>query len=110
MNIDTAIKQQWVYVVVQDPETSFEELMGFALPSDAAGDLETDHDANKAFIPAFETKEEAQQCFLLMPKDLMKKKYEVQAIIKDDLITKANENGYKVFLMDEKSSIKKELL
>ncbi|MBF0202788.1 MAG: hypothetical protein HQK67_00435 [Desulfamplus sp.] len=98
MNIDSDIKKEWVYVVVQDPETSSEELMGFASQA-----------IEKPFIPAFETREEAQQCFLIMPKDLMRKKYEIQAIIRDDLINKAQENGYKVFLMDEKSIIKNEL-
>lgn len=121
MNIDISIKKQWVYVVVQDPETSSEELMGFTLPSNpddvksnADDVLKNTHNVNsninKPFIPAFETKEEAQQCFLLMPKDLMKKKYEIQAIIRDDLISHAKANGYKVFMMDEKSSIKNEIL
>ncbi|MBF0468225.1 MAG: hypothetical protein HQK61_04980 [Desulfamplus sp.] len=99
--MDTDIKEQWVYVVVQDPETSSEELMGFAPPSG--------HEVKEPFIPAFETKEEAQQCFLIMPKDLMTKKYEIQAMIKEDLISQAKERGYKIFLMDEKSSIKKEI-
>lgn len=97
-DIDINIKKQWLYVVVQDPGTSSEELMGFSSET-----------IESPFVPAFETKEEAQQCFLIMPKDLMKKKYEVQAIIKDDLISHAIEKGYKIFLMDEKSSIKKEL-
>ncbi len=85
-------------MVIQNPETSSEEVMGFetdALPA--------------PFIPAFESKEEAQQCFLIMPKDIMKKKYEIQAVIKEDLIEQAASNGYKVFLMDDKSNIKKEL-
>ena len=98
MEIDTNIKKQWIYVVVQDPGTSSEELMGFE-----SGNIP------EPFIPAFETKEEAQQCFLIMPKDLMKRKYEIQAIIREDLVNKAKENGYKIFLMDEKSTIKKEL-
>lgn len=98
METDINIREQWFYVVVQDPGSSSEELMGFV---SQGGDT--------PFIPAFETKEEAQQCFLIMPKDLMKKKYEIQAIIKDDLIDQADKSGYKIFLMDEKSAIKKEL-
>jgi len=98
METDINIKKQWVYVVVQDPGTSSEELMGFASQA-----------IENPFIPAFESKEDAQQCFLIMPKDLMKKKYEIQAIIRDDLINQAAEKGYKIFLMDEKSTIKKEL-
>ncbi|SLM29053.1 conserved hypothetical protein [Desulfamplus magnetovallimortis] len=95
----TKIKDQWLYVVIQDPGTSSEELMGFATDS-----------IPTPFIPAFETKEEAQQCFLLMPKDLMNKKYEVQAIIKEDLIEHAKSNGHKVYLIDHKSSIKNEIM
>ncbi|MBF0573020.1 MAG: hypothetical protein HQK69_04590 [Desulfamplus sp.] len=102
MGTDIDIKKEWVYVVVQDPETASEELMGFVLSSNSNG-------IQQPFIPAFETKEEAQQCFLLMPKDLMKKKYEIQAIIKDDLLYHAKTNGYKVFMMDEKSHLKKEI-
>ncbi|MBF0303384.1 MAG: DUF3110 domain-containing protein [Desulfamplus sp.] len=101
MEPDIIIKKQWVYVVVQDPETSSEQLMGFS--SD-------DKSVSEPFIPAFETKEEAQQCFLLMPKDLMKRKYEIQAIIKDDLIIYAKTNGYKVVMIDENSHVKNELL
>lgn len=103
MEPDIIIKKQWVYVVVQDPETSSEELMGFS-PDDDKSSI------SEPFIPAFETKEEAQQCFLLMPKDLMKRKYEVQAMLKDDLINYAKINGYKVFMMDENSRVKNEIL
>ncbi|MGD9730597.1 MAG: hypothetical protein AB7U45_00335 [Desulfamplus sp.] len=103
MEPDIIIKKQWVYVVVQDPETSSEELMGFS-PDDDKSSI------SEPFIPAFETKEEAQQCFLLMPKDLMKRKYEVQAMLKDDLINYAKTNGYKVFMMDENSRVKNEIL
>ncbi len=99
MDIDITIKKQWVYVVVQDPGTEAEELMGFSSDS-----------IIKPFIPIFETKEEAQQCFLLMPKDLIKRKYEIQAIIKDDLINYAKTNGYKVFMMDANSLVKNEIL
>ncbi|MBF0377994.1 MAG: hypothetical protein HQK72_10995 [Desulfamplus sp.] len=109
--METDIKKEWVYVVVQDPETPSEELMGFNMPykADNVDDVKTPDKATQSFIPAFETKEEAQQCFLLMPKDLMIRKYEIQAIIKDDLIYHAKTNGYKIFMMDENSHIKKEI-
>ncbi|MBF0229619.1 MAG: hypothetical protein HQK63_08535 [Desulfamplus sp.] len=112
METDINIKKEWVYVVVQDPETPSEELMGFNMPyykADNVDDVKTPDKATQSFIPAFETKEEAQQCFLLMPKDLMKRKYEIQAIIKDDLLYHAKTNGYKVFMMDEKSHLKREV-
>lgn len=89
---------KWLYVVIQNPGTPSEELMGFeteAIPT--------------PFIPAFNSKEEAQQCFLIMPKDIMHNKYEIQAVIKEDLIEKAKSNHCKLLLMDEKGSIKESL-
>ena len=99
MNTPTQTDDKWFYVVIQDPGTSSEELMGF----------QTDSTPPLNFIPAFESKEEAQQCFLIMPKSVMERKYEIQAIIKDDLLGQAATSGYSVFLMDDKSTIKKEL-
>jgi hypothetical protein len=40
-----------------------------------------------------------------MPKDIMNHKYEVQAIIREDLMTLAQKNGYDVFLMDDKGRV-----
>jgi len=98
MKPEKKIKNQWIYVVVQNPGTSGEELMGY--------DMEQ---IPEPFIPAFATREEAQACFLIMPKDIMNKKYEIHAIVKEDLIEQAQSNGFKVFLMDDKSTIKEEL-
>lgn len=89
---------KWFYIVVQNPGTSNEEYMGFR-----------DDETNKTFIPAFATKEEAQQCFLMMPKDVMHKKYEVQAVIQEDLISIASTSGFHVFLMDDTGRIKQRL-
>ncbi len=89
---------KWFYIVVQNPGTNNEEYMGFM------------HDeTKKTFIPAFATKEEAQQCFLLMPKDIMHIKYEVQAVIQDDLISIASSSGFHIYLMDDKGRIKQKL-
>lgn len=95
---DKAIKDQWVYIVVQNPGTESEQFMGFMAQENP-----------KEFIPAFASRQEAEQCFLVMPKDVMKNKYEVQAIHKDDLIFTAKENGFEVFLLDEKSTVKGKL-
>ena len=91
-------KSEWFYCIIQNPETNQDQLMGFK-----------DDKTNMDFIPIFKTKEEAQQCFLLMPKDVMNQKYEVQAVIKEDIIAQAKNTGHKIFLMDEKGSIKQEL-
>ncbi len=99
MNESSKTESQWYYVVIQNPGLPSEELMGF----------ETDV-IPAPFIPAFKSKEEAQQCFLMMPKDVMNKKYEIHAIIKEDLLEQAKSNDCKLILMDEKGSIKEELL
>ncbi len=97
--IEKKINDSWFYVVVQNPGTMEEEYMGFM-----------HEETKKTFIPAFATKEEAQQCFLMMPKDVMHKKYEIQAVIKDDLISVAKTTGFHVFLMDDKGRIKSRLV
>ena len=89
---------EWLYCIVQDPETNQEQLVGFK-----------DDEASIDFIPIFKAKEEAQQCFLLMPKDIMNHKYDVQAIIREDIVAQARKTGYKIFLMDDKGQIIKEL-
>jgi len=91
-------KESWYYVVVQNPETPQEQFLGYR-----------DKTLDAVFIPAFKTKEIAQQCFLLMPKDVMNEKYEVQAIIREDLIDQARKNGYEVFLMDDKGTVLEKL-
>ncbi len=88
------IKDTWLYIIVQNPGIFNEEFVGY-----------TDKETGATFIPSFKTKEIAQQCFLLMPKDIMNNKYEVQAIIKEDLIDQAQKNEYNVFLLDDKGSV-----
>ena len=87
-------KDIWYYVVIQNPGISSEELMGY-----------TDDNTNATFIPCFQSKEIAQQCFLLMPKDIIKEKYEIQAIIKEDLIALAEKMSFEIFLLDDKGKI-----
>jgi hypothetical protein len=89
----------WFYVIVQNPGTGDEELVAFE-----------DTVKARTFIPVFNTKEEAQQCFLIMPKDLMKNRYEVQAIIQEDVLGWAQRNGTGVLLLDERSTVKATIL
>jgi hypothetical protein len=91
-------KSEWFFCIVQDPGAAQGQLMGFK-----------DDKTKIEFIPAFKSKEEAQQCFLLMPKDVMNLKYEVQAIIKEDIFFQTKKTGHKIFLMDDKGQIIKEL-
>jgi len=99
--LNNKIKDTWYYVVIQNPGISNEHFLGYS-----------NQETETTFVPAFKSKEIAQQCFLLMPKmpkDVMNEKYEIQAIIEDDLIDKSQKNGYEVFLLDEKGSILKKI-
>jgi hypothetical protein len=88
------IQDTWYYIIVQNPEADGEQFVGY-----------TDQKTGATFIPAFKTKEIAQQCFLVMPKDIMNHKYEAQAIIQEDLLSLAQKNGYDVYLMDERGRV-----
>ncbi len=92
------IKNTWYYIIVQNPGTSNEQFVGF-----------TGKENIVPFIPAFKTKEIAQQCFLILPKDIMNNKYEIQAIIKEDLMEHARKNDYEIFLLDDKGRILEKL-
>ena len=96
--MDKAIKDNWLYVIIQNPGTAGEQFLGY-----------TDQESGDSFVPAFNSKEEAQQCFLVMPKDIMHNKYEIQAIIKDDLLAHTLQEQYDVVLMDDKGRILKKL-
>lgn len=97
--MNNKIKDVWFYIVVQNPGASDEQFMGY-----------TDKETKATFIPCFKSKEIAQQCFLLMPKDIIKEKYEVQAIIKEDLIDLAEKQNYEIFLLDDKGKILKQIV
>jgi hypothetical protein len=88
------VQSEWYYIIVQNPETVEEQLTGF-----------TDDETGTDFFPAFRSKEEAQQCFLLMPKDVINIKYEIQAIIKEDLMAQAAKKEYSIYLMDDKGAV-----
>lgn len=95
---DNETAENWYYIIIQDPNTQSEQFVGFS-----------DGKTKEKFVPAFKTKEEARTCFALMPKDLFNGKYDTQAVIEDDLLAVANENGHKIYLLDEKGTILKYL-
>jgi len=80
-------KDQWVWVVVQDPGGN-EQFLG-----------QHDQEKNESFIPTFLEKEEAQQGFTLMTHE-KGHKYEVQAILFEDLSRRAAENGFMIFILN----------
>ena len=89
---------EWFYCIIQNPGATEEQIVGFK-----------DDETKTEFIPVFKTKEETEQCFLLMPKDIINSKYEIQALLKDDLILYAEKTKFKIFLMNEKGQIINEL-
>jgi hypothetical protein len=82
----------WVYVFVCDPEKE-ESFLGL-------------YDAEKdaQFIPAFRSKEEANDCFLNLPRE-KGKKYELQAIHLEELHAEAKKNNYLVAMVDQEGRI-----
>jgi hypothetical protein len=92
------ITEKWYYVIVQDPDTSTEQIVGFA-----------EEDTNKKFLPAFKTKQDAERCFMMMPKDIFAGRYDTHAIIEEDLFGAAEKNGHKIYLLDEKGCLLKHL-
>lgn len=89
---DAQETHQWVWVVVQDPGGK-EQFVG-----------QNDKLENISYIPVFHTKEEAQQCFLNMARQ-KKCKYEVQAILFDELAKDAAASGFMIFLLNENGEI-----
>ncbi|MCA1792357.1 MAG: DUF3110 domain-containing protein [Desulfotignum sp.] len=95
---DIDISDNWYYVIVQNPETASEKILGFS-----------DEKTKKNFLPAFKTKQDAKSCFQLLPKDLFKEKYDIHAVIEEDIIDTAKKAGHQVFIMDEEGHVLKPL-
>jgi len=85
-------KQGWVYAFVCNPGAD-ESFLGLYSES---------NDLN--FIPAFQTKEEANDCFLSLPRE-KGKKYELQAVHIEELTKDAENNGYAVVMVDGEGKI-----
>lgn len=82
----------WLYVAILKTKPS-EQIVG-----------QTDIEHDISFIPAFLDKESAQQAMLHLQLE-KKKKYEVQAIIYEDLARHAAENGFLVFVLDDEGKV-----
>lgn len=87
-------EDQWVWVVVQEPEKNSQYL--------------GQHDDEKdiSFIPVFMEKDHALQCFNFLNKD-KNLKYEVQAVLYDELSTDAKKNGFLVLILDGEGKVVK---
>jgi hypothetical protein len=82
----------WLYVAILKTGSS-EQIVG-----------QTDVEHEISFIPAFLDKDAAQQAMLHLKLE-KKKKYEVQAIIYEDLARHAAENGFLVFVLDDDGKV-----
>ncbi|MGD8522074.1 MAG: hypothetical protein PVF56_13090 [Desulfobacterales bacterium] len=87
INADT-----WVWVVVQDPDGN-EQFLG-----------QLDAEQNISFIPAFYQKEDAQQCLTQMHRQ-KGKKYEIQAILFDELAKDAAKHEFMIFMLNSEGEI-----
>ncbi len=85
-------EDQWVWVVVQNLGDQ-EQFLG-------------QHDKHEdiSFIPTFNSKEDAQQCFLNMARQ-KGSEYEVQAILYEELAKEAAAGGFMIFLLDENGKV-----
>ncbi len=92
--MEDQIKENWYYAIIQEPGSSTEQFVGFS-----------DSDSEEKFIPIFSTKDDAQKCFALMPKDLFNGQYDLQAVIEEDLIEMAKKNNHNLYLLDAKGTI-----
>ena len=85
----------WVYVFVRDPGSD-EGFLGLYNESE---------DLN--LIPTFRSKEDANDCFLSLPRE-KGKKYELQAVHIDELNEDAVKSGFVVAMVDSEGKIIKE--
>lgn len=84
--------ETWLYVIIQKKGVN-EQIVG-----------QTDAEHQISYIPAFKSKEEAQQAMFHLHLE-KKSKYEVQAIIYEDLAEHAEEGGFLIFVLDEDGKI-----
>lgn len=82
----------WIFVVVTDPGKN-EQFFGLH-----------DEETDISYIPAFHSKEDAQNCLIHLPTQ-KGTKYEVQAVMYGDLSRDAFANNFFIFMLDEEGKI-----
>lgn len=82
----------WLYVAIQKIG-NIDQIVG-----------QTDTEHNVAFIPAFLGKDAAQQAMFHLHLE-KKGKYEIQAIIYEDLAGYAMDGGFLIFVLDEEGNV-----
>ncbi len=93
---DSVKNDSWVYVAVESPGNN-ENFMGFY-----------DEEAGISYIPAFYEKEAALSCLINLPRT-PGKKYEVQAVLADELAKDAHKNGFMIFMLDSEGRVLKQI-
>jgi len=85
-------KNQWVWVIVQDPGGN-EQFLG-----------QRDEERDISFIPVFLEKDDAWQCLttFVLEKGF---KYEAQAILFEELVRHAGDNGFMIFILNSSGEI-----
>ena len=92
---ENALEAGWVYVFVCDPGPS-ESFLGLY-----------NAEKNVNFIPVFKNKNDANDCFLNMPRE-KGKKYELQAVLVEELQEQAEKNSFSVALVDDGGNVIKD--
>jgi len=85
-------KDQWVYVVIQDPGTN-PQYLG-----------QHEDDTGISFIPVFLEKDDALMCMNLMARD-KKQPSEVQAVLYEELTGHAAVSGFKLYLLNKTGEV-----
>ena len=89
-------KEKWVFIIIQNPGVD-EQIVGLH-----------DKEAELDFIPAFMEKETAEECFINMERE-RGVKYEVQAIIFEELESYASENNFRIFFLNAQGKVLKKM-
>jgi hypothetical protein len=85
-------KHQWVYVVIQDPNSN-PQYLG-----------QQEEDTGISFIPIFLEKEDALMCMNLMARDKQTLS-EAQAVIYEDLVSHAASAGFMLYLLNKAGEV-----
>ena len=87
---------QWLFVIVMDPENN---------PQIAGQHDET---ADVSFIPAYVSREDAQQGLLHLALD-KSARYEIQAFLYEDLCEHAQSGGFLIYMIDADGNIRNDI-
>ncbi|MFZ5562973.1 MAG: hypothetical protein ACOZBW_02905 [Thermodesulfobacteriota bacterium] len=92
--------------MAQQPKNSDWVFVAAEAAGDWAGQFVAyrDESAGVSYIPVFYKKEDAQACFINLPRE-KGKKYEIQAVMFEDLAKDAGASGCLIFMLDAEGHI-----